>query len=192
MDQFLKNYFNDYTKLLSLDKELESYLLKFKDMVLQCSKNRGTSFFIGNGGSAATSSHIAVDLSKNAKVKALNFNDADLITCFANDFGHDHWMKEAIKIYSNKNDLIVLISASGNSKNILNAAEYCVKNSIPLVTFSGMSKDNNLKKINNNGLNFWVDSKAYNHIEMVHHFLLVCLVDMIIGKTVYSSDPNLI
>ena len=60
------------------------------------------SFFIGNGGSAATSSHIAVDLSKNAKVKALNFNDADLITCFANDFGHDHWMKEAIKIYSNK------------------------------------------------------------------------------------------
>ena len=51
-----------------------------------------------------------------------------------------------------------------------------------------MNKDNNLKKINENGLNFWVDSKAYNHIEMVHHFLLVCLVDMIIEKTVYSSN----
>ena len=85
--------------------------------------------------------------------------------------------------------MVILISCSGNSINIVNAAKWCISENINLVSFSGMDLDNNLKSTNSKGLNFWVDSKAYNHIEMVHHFYLVCLVDMIIGKMVYSADP---
>ena len=97
MENFLKEYFHNYINLLKLNNELIQKLLKLRSLAIECSQNQGTIFLLGNGGSAATSSHIAVDLSKNAKVKAMTFNDADLITCFSNDFGYDKWMKEALK-----------------------------------------------------------------------------------------------
>ena len=77
----------------------------------------------GNGGSAAVSSHFSVDLTKNAKVRSINFNEADLITCFSNDFGYEKWLSNAIKFYADKGDLLFLVSVSGESKNIINAAK---------------------------------------------------------------------
>ena len=125
-------------------------------------------------------SHVSVDFTKNSKVRSINFNEADLITCFANDFGHQNWMKEALKHYFDQGDLVILISSSGSSQNILNAAKWCKQNDINLITFSGMKKNNLLKQTNKNGINFWVNSKSYNHIEMIHHIWLLYLVDMVI------------
>ena len=85
-------------------------------------------------------SHVSVDFTKNSKVRSINFNEADLITCFANDFGHQNWMKEALKHYFDQGDLVILISSSGSSQNILNAAKWCKQNDINLITFSGMKK----------------------------------------------------
>ena len=192
MNEFLLNYFSKFKKLIKLDIKLEKSLIKLKSMVTKCSIKGNTVYLLGNGGSASIASHIAVDLSKNAKIRALNFDNSNLITCFSNDFGHKNWMKEALKLYVNKNDLIILISSSGKSENILNAAKFCMENRISLITFTGMKEDNELKNINRDGLNFWINSYAYNHIEMAHHFLLVCLVDMIIGKIVYKTKSSLI
>ena len=84
-----------------------------------------------------------------------------------------------------KNDVVVLISSSGRSQNIINAAEYAKNNDINIVTFSGFDDDNPLKILGD--INFWVDSHAYNIVEMTHHIWLLAIVDMIIGSSEYSA-----
>ena len=140
---------------------------------------------VGNGGSAAMASHVAVDLTKSAGVRAINFNEPDLITCFANDFGYDDWLAKALQFYGDQGDSIILISSSGNSMNMVNAAKRARELGIIIVTFTGFKSSNKLKK--EGYLNFWVDSKAYNIIEMTHHIWILAVVDSIIGSSEYSA-----
>ena len=76
-------------------------LLKIKTIWEDAHNNGNKGIFAGNGGSAATASHCAVDLTKNAGIRAINFNEADLITCFANDYGYEDWLAKAIQFYGN-------------------------------------------------------------------------------------------
>jgi len=131
----------------------------------------------GNGGSAAISSHVAVDISKNLKLKAINFNEADLITCYANDYGYENWMSEAIKSYGDKNDILILVSSSGKSMNVRNAAKIAKKMGIFIITFTGFNKNNPLSKLGS--INFWVNSKDYNIVELTHLTWLLCIVDFL-------------
>jgi D-sedoheptulose 7-phosphate isomerase len=188
MSLFFKNYIKNFSKILiSNFKKLDKNLIKCSVLFKNCRLNGGKIMFLGNGGSAAIASHISVDLSKNAKIRSVNFNEADLITCLANDYGHNNWMSEALNIYCDKNDIVVLISSSGKSSNIVNAAKWCIKNNIKLITFSGNRSHNPLNKVNKKGLNFWINSKSYNYIESVHLFLLMSITDSIIGKSVYKA-----
>ena len=173
-------YFDFYLKNLKPTKTIKSDLDKALDMIVEIKNLNKKVIIIGNGGSSAMASHVSVDFTKNSKVRSINFNEADLITCFANDFGHQNWMKEALKHYYDQGDLVILVSSSGSSKNILNAAKWCKQKNINLITFSGMKKNNLLIQTNKNGINFWVNSKSYNHIEMIHHIWLLYLVDMMI------------
>ena len=122
-------------------------------------------------------SHVSVDLTKQCNIRAINFNEADLITCFANDYGHNNWMKEAIKRYYDKGDLVILISSSGNSKNHIVAGNYCRNKNINLITFTGFDGKNKLNKLGK--INFSLKSKNYNQIEMVHHIWLLLACDYI-------------
>ncbi len=180
MNKNFSVYFNFYLNNLKPSKKVKSDLSEVLKLFITIKNKNKKIIIIGNGGSAAIASHVSVDLTKNSKVRSINFNEADLITCFANDFGHHNWMKEALKHYHDKEDLVVLISSSGKSKNILNAAKWCKQNSVNFITFSGMEKNNQLIQINKKGINFWVNSKSYNHIEMIHHIWLLYLVDMMI------------
>ncbi len=92
----------------------------------------------GNGGSAAMASHVCVDFTKQGGIRSVNFNEADLITCFANDYGYEHWVAKAIEFYGNKGDLAILISSSGNSKNMINGAQTANNLGIDVVTFTGV------------------------------------------------------
>jgi D-sedoheptulose 7-phosphate isomerase len=140
---------------------------------------------VGNGGSAAMASHVSVDLTKAAGLRAVNFNEADLVTCFANDYGYEHWVEKALESYADPHDLVVLISSSGSSSNIINAATTSKKMGLGLITFSGFSSENPLRKLGD--LNFWADSTAYNIVEMTHHVWLLALVDKLI---VDRSKPS--
>lgn len=188
MGLFLENYFNDLIELVNPTNKIKEDLITCKKLFENTKINSGKVIIMGNGGSAAMASHVTVDLTKNADVRAVNFNEADLITCLANDFGYEKWMSEALRMYSDSDDAVVLISSSGNSPNVVSAAEWCNENKINFVTFTGMKTDNPLKSANKNGLNFWVNSRAYNHIEMVHHIWLLAIVDMIIGKAEYPAS----
>ena len=96
-------------------------------------------------------------------------------------------MKEAIRNYYDKGDLIVMISVSGNSSNLVNAAKFCKKNKIKLITITGSNFKNNLNKINKNGISLWINSKSYNQVEIGFNIILLATVDLIIGKKIYSA-----
>jgi D-sedoheptulose 7-phosphate isomerase len=174
-DLFFQNYINNlYQSYNSEDIIKFNQLSKF---LLSLKKNKKKLIIVGNGGSAAIASHVAVDFTKICKIRAINFNEANLITCYGNDYGYENWVSEALKSYADKGDLVILISSSGQSKNIINAAKYCKKNNLKLITFSGFKKNNPLKKIGK--INFWVNSESYNIIEMTHQVWLLILVDFL-------------
>ena len=133
---------------------------------------------VGNGGSAAMASHVAVDFTKASGIRAVNFNEADLITCFANDYGYEHWVEKALEAYADQGDLVILISSSGKSMNIVKGAEKAKSMGLNLVTFSGFLSDNPLLKLGD--LNLWVNSSEYNIVEMTHHVWLVAIIDYLI------------
>ena len=183
---FLKKYFDSLKELIDKEEYLEN-LIKVKKILIETNSKGKKTMIFGNGGSAAISSHFSVDLTKNARIKCNNYNESDLITCFANDFGYERWVEKTINFYGDEGDSLILISAGGNSPNMINGAKEARKKKInQIITFTGNDKDNKLKKLGD--INFWVDSKAYNHIENVHQILLLSLVDLIIGKSEYS--PN--
>ena len=185
--KFLETYFNDLIKLISFKEDEINKLQETKKILIETHKSKKKIMIFGNGGSAAIASHFSVDLTKNAKVRCMNFNESDLLTCFSNDFGYEKWVEKAVEFYGDEGDSLILISAGGNSPNMTNAAKQARKKKInKIITFTGNDKNNNLRKLGD--INFWVDSKAYNHIENVHQILLLSLVDLVIGKTEYP--PN--
>ncbi|MDE2027112.1 MAG: SIS domain-containing protein [Candidatus Omnitrophica bacterium] len=152
-------------------------LQKVKELVCAASAVGGKVIIAGNGASAAIASHVAVDLTKSAGVRALNFNEADLITCLANDYGYEHWVEKALELYADGKDVAVLISSSGQSANIVNAARRAKALGLKVVTLSGFSKDNPLRKLGD--INLWVNSSQYNIVETVHQTWLLIIVDRI-------------
>ena len=175
-NKFVNNYNQDLSNLLN-DINVKD-LNKSIELIKRVKKKDAKIILAGNGGSAALSSHVAVDFTKTTKIRAINFNEADLITCFANDYGYENWLSQALKSYAKKNDLVILVSSSGQSKNMINAANFCKKQKISLITFTGFSKTNNLRKLGK--INFWCDSKSYNKVEMTHHVWLLMIVDYMI------------
>ena len=155
-------------------------------MLLEVKSNNKKVLIFGNGGSAAIASHLSVDITKNAEFDVLNFNEADLITCFANDYGFDRWVEKAIDFYGDEGDLLILISSSGQSENMLNGVKAARNaNFKSVVTLSGFAKDNPLSQLGD--INLWLDSRAYNFVESVHQIWLLTIVDLIIGSREYSA-----
>lgn len=158
-----------------------SQVIAVKEELARASRNAHKVIMVGNGGSAAIASHVAVDLTKNALIRTVNFNESDLITCFANDFGYEHWMAQAVERYGDPGDVLIAISSSGRSPNILNACRAARRKEFAaIITLSGFSPDNPLRALGDH--NLWVDSQAYNLVEATHLFWLLALVDLIIGK----------
>ena len=175
---FFDRYFETISKLIVLEKKT-----KFNQFVLELKKTKKAKkkvILFGNGGSAAMASHLSVDLTKACKIRAVNFNEADLLTCYSNDYGYENWVKEALNSYADKNDLVICISSSGTSKNIINAALKAKKMECRVVTFSGFGKNNPLKKIGK--INFWIDSSNYNIVEMTHHIWILSICDYILSS----------
>ena len=185
---FFIKYFKEIKNHLQIKKKNDyiKNLIKVSAIIKQKSKNKKKLILVGNGGSSTIASHVSLDLTKNAKIRAVNFNDPSLITCFTNDFGQENWITSALDFYCDKGDIVILISSSGVSRNIVKAGQWCIRNKINLVTFTGRSKSNDLRTLNKKGINFWVNSHSYNHIETIHSILLLSIVDHLIGKSVYE------
>jgi D-sedoheptulose 7-phosphate isomerase len=132
-------------------------------------------FFIGNGASAMMAGHMAADASKNGGVRSLTFNDAALMTAISNDIAYEECFSMPLKRFANANDVLVTISSSGNSPNILRAIETARQLNVKVVTLSGMKADNQSRKIGD--LNFYIPADTYGVVEASHQVLLHCWLD---------------
>ena len=180
MTGFFDEYFATISKnLINVDTNELHHCVS---LIGQCVEKNGKIIIAGNGGSAAIASHVSVDFTKAAGIRAINFNEADLLTCFSNDFGYENWLSKAIEFYGDKNDLVFLISSSGKSKNIINAVNQCNSMGLNLVTLTGFEEDNPVRS--GGKINLWVDSQDYNCVEMTHNIWLLSLVDNLISKQV--------
>jgi len=186
--KFLNSYLNDFSNLIKPNENIIKKLIEVKNIFLKTSKKKGKILIFGNGGSAAIASHVSVDLTKNARIRTVNFNEADLITCFSNDYGYEKWVEKAVDFYADKNDTLVLISSSGKSKNMINACKAAKKKKIKIISLTGHTKNNPLFQISD--LSLWVESKAYNFVENTHQVWLLTVCDLIIGKREYPAKKK--
>lgn len=126
--------------------------------------------FVGNGGSAAIASHIATDYTKNAGIRSIAFNDASTLTCMANDFGYEEAFGKLVEFYGLAGDILVCISSSGMSENIISAAAAAMDREITVITLSGFADENRLRGMGE--INFWVPAGDYGLIEITHLSIL--------------------
>lgn len=150
--------------------KLKEGLGKIRDL-FRCAHAKGNKvIFIGNGGSAAIASHMATDYTKNGGIRSIAFNDAATLTCMANDFGYFQVFAKQLEYYAREDDVVVCISSSGKSRNILEAAAECMTREIKLVTLTGFEPENPLRGVGD--FNFYVPAGDYGLIEIAHLTLL--------------------
>jgi len=131
--------------------------------------------FAGNGGSAAIASHMATDYSKNGGLRAWSMNDASMLTCLANDYGYDQVFAKQIEFHGRPGDLLVAISSSGKSANILAAVTVARKLGCSVLTMSGFAPDNPLRATGD--MNLYLNSTSYGYVEIGHLALCHAIVD---------------
>ncbi len=131
--------------------------------------------FVGNGGSAGICSHMAIDFWKNGGLEALAFNDGSLLTCLGNDFGFDQVFARPVQCYGKAGDVLVAISSSGRSPDILNAVAAAREKQCQVLTFSGFDSANPLRTLGD--YNFYVASHTYGIVETTHQALIHAILD---------------
>lgn len=142
--------------------------------------------FVGNGGSASIASHMAIDFSKNGKMRALAFNDGAMLTCLGNDLGYERVFAEQIGFHGRRGDVLVAISSSGRSPNILSAIEAGRTAECSVITFTGFSSDNPARSAGD--YNFYIQSPEYGIVEVAHLALIHALLDLTISEALAATD----
>ena len=184
--QWLAEYFGRYQHVLRRE-DVWDQLVQLKGLLVSTHVAGGKIIIAGNGGSAAIANHCAVDFTKNAGIRCVTFNESSLITCLANDFGYEHWLGKALEFYAEPGDVAILISSSGRSRNMIRGGRVARERQLTLVTLTGFDEENPLQQLGE--LNFWVESRAYNVVEMMHQMWLLAVCDLIIGDAEYPATP---
>ena len=181
------SYYNDFIK--QIKNVLDDMVVTEKDHSLSQedgmdkwvaltheAKQAGRHFyFVGNGASAAMAAHMSADAAKNGELKAQCFNESSFMTAIGNDIDYKEVFAYPLNRFANKDDVLITISSSGNSPNIIRAIEVAREKGMKVVTLSGMKEDN--KSRNMGDLNFWIPSKSYGIVESTHQCLLHCWLD---------------
>jgi D-sedoheptulose 7-phosphate isomerase len=150
------------------------------DVTMSIREQKNTVFLIGNGASASMASHVAADLAKNGHVHTEVFSDLSLITAIANDISYDEVFAEPLRRSMKKGDMLVAISSSGQSANILKATDEAKKLGGIVVTLSAMKQDNPL--LHKGFINFHVPAMAYGLAETCHAAILHHWIDKIVER----------
>ena len=138
--------------------------------------NRGNRvFFIGNGGSAGICTHSANDYSKNGGIRCMSLHDGAVLTCLGNDFGFEFIFSKQIEFHAQSGDVLIAISSSGRSADILNAVDQAKRQGLWVCTLSGFADDNPLRQ--SGDLNWYIDSTEYGFVELSHQILIHCALD---------------
>jgi D-sedoheptulose 7-phosphate isomerase len=169
--------------------DVEAAFALWTDWTVQIRVQKRTVFLIGNGASASMASHVAADLAKNAHVHTEVFTDLALITAIANDMSFRDIFSEPLKRRLTKGDMVVAISSSGQSPNILRAAQTTLSLGGKVVTLSAMRSENPLRRLGD--LNLYIPTQTYGMAETCHAGLLHFWIDKIVsGNNILLQDTE--
>lgn len=169
--------------LLSFDDAMSQVV----DMILAAKVASRKVMLVGNGGSAAIASHMHNDLCKAVGVRAIVFNETPLLTAFSNDHGYGCVFERPIDLWAEHGDLLMAISSSGRSENILGAARSAGTRRCQIITFSGFQAANPLRRMGH--LNFYVPSQSYGFVELAHSVLVHFLADIAAVPHTTQEEP---
>jgi len=187
MKEAVKRYFNEIVENLSSivatnfehkKKDFNQAVEDAIDLINKCSGSDKKIMFIGNGASAAISSHMATDFWKNGGIKAIAFNDSSLLTCISNDYGYQYVFEKPVEMFAEKGDILIAISSSGRSENIIGGAKMALYKDCNLITLSGFEENNTLRSLGH--INFYVPSKSYGLVEIIHQAICHCILDVLL------------
>lgn len=155
------------------------------EMLLRITRSPNKLMFVGNGGSAGIAGHSAIDFAKNGGVRSITFNDASSLTCLGNDLGYDQVFAKQVEMQGLDGDVLVAISSSGQSPNILNAVTAARAVGCAVITLSGFKPENALRQMGD--VNFYVEGEAYGFVEVTHQAILHVILDSAMGWTKSSG-----
>lgn len=178
----LANLFNSIRATNEQDGELNFFdaIEKVCDLIILETAAGHKLMFIGNGASAAISSHMSTDFWKNGGMRAIAFNDSSLLTCLGNDYGYEYIFEKSVEMFADEGDILVAISSSGKSENILRGAHSAKSKGCSVITLSGFESDNPLSSLGD--FNFYVPDRSYGPVEIIHQSICHCIVDAIIEE----------
>lgn len=192
-------YYSIYFKSISagLEKSLyyvnqqisepELFFQTIKSILTKLRETKKKIYFFGNGASAAFANHMALDFSKNGKILSRSLSDSAMLTALSNDYSYENAMIEFLKIeIVTKDDLVITISSSGNSSNIISVLNYCKENNIQTLALSGLKKEN--KSIELADYSIYVPMKTYGMVECIHQILLHLILDE--SMEIFEWDRN--
>lgn len=149
--------------------------------LLAATKARGSKvMWIGNGGSAAIASHGAIDYWRTAEIKSVCFNDGALLSCIGNDFGYAAVFQKPIELFADAGDVLVAISSSGQSENIINGVKAAQEKGCTIISLSGFLPGNPLRKLGD--FNFYAPSSHYGYVELAHGVLCHSFLDLYMDR----------
>jgi len=154
---------------------LDEGAVRAVDMLANLRRNGGKAMVIGNGGSAAIATHVHNDLCKAVGVRALSLTDLPLFSALSNDCGYPSVYEYPMNLWADTDDLVIAISSSGRSENILRAVTAGARRGCHVITLSGFAADNPLRT--SGILNFYVPSNTYGCVELAHGALAHYLTD---------------
>ena len=178
MDKKWIERFMEDVKSKVLNEELADNMLAMRKLILEVREKNKKIIFAGNGASTLIANHGALDYVNQLGVKTASVSSPEFITAAANDFGYEGIFERYVNLYAEEGDLIVVISSSGRSKNVINASKIGKEKGCNVVTFSGFKEDNPLRKCGD--VNFYVNSDNYNKVESIHNLWLVSVCDLIL------------
>lgn len=150
-------------------------LHEWVELTQACRTSEKMIYFCGNGASAMMASHMAADATKNGGLRAQSFNDAALMTAISNDIAYEKVFSLPVERFASKDDMLITISSSGGSPNIIDAIQTAREKGLKVVTLSGKNESNPSRKLGD--LNFYIPSPRYGIVECAHQVLLHCWLD---------------
>jgi len=158
--------------------DMDSGMALWRDLATRARDTDHTLYFVGNGASASMSSHFAADLSKNASIRTRVFTDLAELTATGNDVGFEHIFALPLSRQARQGDMLIAISSSGRSPNIISAVQAARERGVQIVTLSGFDAANPLRA--SGMLNFYVAAHAYGLVETCHAAILHFWTDLMI------------
>lgn len=168
----------EYTDSQGKSLETDEAYLRLKSLTLKARTHNRQIFLIGNGASSSMASHIAADLCKNGQLATRCFTDASLLSAIANDCGVEELFAEPLRRQAHAGDILVCISSSGESPNIIQACKVAKEMGLTIVTLSAMGNKNRLRTYGD--INFYVPAANYGFAETAHAAILHYWVDVIV------------